>query len=395
MAVDAADVYKDGVHAATLTRERDGVHFRYLPEYVGAGSPQVATTLPLTADELITAAGAVPPFFAGLLPEGRRLTYLRQSIKASADDELTLLCAVGSDPVGDVQVVEAGAEPQRAEPAVEIDAALDFSALLGEGGARDRVALAGAQDKVSGRMISLPARSAGKQFILKLNPPEYPHVVENEAFFLAAARACGIPAVEARVLTDRRGNTGLLVTRFDRVTSADGAEALAVEDGCQVLDRWPADKYSVTTGQVFSALADLCAARLVAARELFRQLCFALLTGNGDLHAKNVSIMSASDREWRIAPAYDLPSTAFYGDRTLALTLEGKRSNVSRRTLLDFAESLGLRRPGAARWLDDILDGTAHLPDQLETGALPFDAGTTRKAVRLMRNNRRLLSEGR
>ncbi len=54
------------------------------------------------------AAGALPPFFSGLLPAGRRLTALRSAVKTSADDELTLLLAVGADTIGDVQILPHG-----------------------------------------------------------------------------------------------------------------------------------------------------------------------------------------------------------------------------------------------------------------------------------------------
>lgn len=396
MAVISADVYRGGVPAATLTRERDGVHFRYRGEYVDADGPPVATTLPLRASDVVTPPGAVPPFFAGLLPEGRRLGMLRRAVKASADDELTLLCAIGSDTVGDVQVFDTAASPTTAQPLIDIepDGDLDFSSLIGDLAPVDRVGLAGVQDKVSGRMISVPARHAAERYILKLNPPEYPHLVENEAFFLDRSRACRLPTVRSRLLIDRHGTPGLLITRFDRVARNGNPVSLPVEDGCQVLDRWPADKYAVSTAHVFTALADLCASRPVAARDLFRQLCFAIITGNGDLHAKNVSIVGDDHGEWHVAPAYDLPSTAFYGDRSLALSVGGRHTGISRRRLLDFAESIGLRRPAARRWLDDILDGTADLVPLIENGALPFDDAATHGAVRLMRNNRRLLSEG-
>ena len=43
-----------------------------------------------------------------LLPEGRRLGALRRAVKTSADDELSLLLAVGADAIGDVQVVPSG-----------------------------------------------------------------------------------------------------------------------------------------------------------------------------------------------------------------------------------------------------------------------------------------------
>jgi serine/threonine-protein kinase HipA len=241
-------------------------------------------------------------------------------------------------------------------------------------------------------MISVPARRAAERFILKLNPPEYPHVVENEAFFLELSRACGLPTVQSRVLRDRNGIPGLLVTRFDRVCAGSAVRSLPVEDGCQVLGRWPADKYSIPTEDVFTALAELCPAALVAARDLFRQLCFALLTGNGDLHAKNVAVLGGD--EWRIAPAYDLPSTAFYADRSLALSVGGKRTGISRRILLDFAEHIGLRRLAARKWLDDLLDGTSGLVASVQDGALPFAPDVAHDAARTLRNNRRLLQEG-
>ena len=67
--IASADVYKGGVHAATLSRSEGGTVFAYLDGYVG---PPVATTLPL-GDQRVNVGGAIPTFFAGLLPEGRRL----------------------------------------------------------------------------------------------------------------------------------------------------------------------------------------------------------------------------------------------------------------------------------------------------------------------------------
>jgi serine/threonine-protein kinase HipA len=58
-----------------------------------------------------------------------------------------------------------------------------FSENLGAPGAIDPVTLAGVQDKASARMISVPVRQAGRRYILKVDPPELPHVVENEAYF--------------------------------------------------------------------------------------------------------------------------------------------------------------------------------------------------------------------
>lgn len=115
--VQVADVFKAGRLAARLERQGGLVTFRYAPGYDG---PPVATTLPVAPEEVTTAGGAVPPFFAGLLPEGRRLSQLRKAVKTSADDELSLLLAVGGDTVGDVQVVPEGARPTELTPLVAV-----------------------------------------------------------------------------------------------------------------------------------------------------------------------------------------------------------------------------------------------------------------------------------
>jgi len=396
-----ADVYKAGVLTARLTKTREGVTFSYLDHYLGdsANYPQaIATTLPLTDEPVLTPSGAVPPFFAGLLPEGRRLTALRRRIKASADDELSLLVAVGQDTVGDVQVVRRGSSPgnpgQRG-PEITDSSAVSFAELLAHDAAMGGVGLAGVQDKVSGKNIAVPVKHKNRDTILKLSPPEYPHLVENEAYFLTLAKRSGLPCVGHSVIYDRDGVSGLVVSRFDRTDNAEdppGAPGmLAVEDACQVLGLWPADKYNTTTENIITALSGLCAAHLVAVRLAFEQVVFAVLTGNGDLHAKNMSIVDR-DGEWVIAPAYDIPSTLVYGDTSFALPIGGKRRDVSRRQLIDFAQSVGLTTKSAERIITKLVDATADLESDLRAGALPLDDRRVADTVAGLRNRRRLLS---
>ncbi len=46
------------------------------------------------------------------------------------------------------------------------------------------------------------------------------------------------------------------------------------------------------------ALAALCKARPVAVRNLYLQFVFAWLTGNGDLHAKNIAVLAGRQVGW-------------------------------------------------------------------------------------------------
>ena len=396
-AVEVGDVYKSGRLAAELRRGPKGVEFVYHDDYVASGGPPVATTLGFDTSGTVTPAGAVPAFFAGLLPEGRRLSSLRRAVKTSADDELSLLLAVGRDPIGDVQVVPAGAVPAPTEPLVSVDRSFEevsFVGLLAEAGMVDPVALPGVQDKVSARAISLPLAQASDRWILKLDPPEYPHVVANEAFFLGLAKKAKLPVASARVVHDRDGRPGLLVRRFDRTSTVEGTPAaLACEDACQLLGRWPADKYNVSSEEIVARVAEVCPASGVARRDVFRQLVFAWVTGNGDVHAKNISVLRSLDGEWRVAPAYDLPSTVAYNDLSLALPLGGKKTGLSRRRMLDFAKAIGLPDKTAVRTIDQILAATATLCDDLTAGALPFEGRVLADMVAELRFRRRQLTD--
>ncbi len=410
-----ADVYKAGVLAARLERFGGGTKFSYLPAYLAAGGPAVASSLPLSGEPVFSGAGAAPPYFTGLLPEGRRLNALRRSVKTSVDDELSLLIAAGANPVGDVQIVGRGELLDPDEHAVELDpkSPADFEALLGDSGMIDPVALAGVQDKLSAGMISLPVARADRRYILKLNAPDFPHVVENEFVMFRHAARLRIPLSRVHLIRDVAARPGLLVERFDRIPVAehepDGAPGavrrLAVEDGAQVLGLYPADKYNIGYGQVCQALVAHCAAPLPALRNLAIQAVFAWLSGNGDLHAKNVSMVQQPSGEWFIAPVYDIPSTVVYGDKTLALTLDGKRTGISRKHFLGWAAGMGLTQRAAAQVLELGLKATGPLLAELEAGtafqgtapgsddvgAAPFSAMVTRDWIKELKHRRRLL----
>lgn len=397
MTIDTADVYKSGVLAARLERTPQGVALTYLDGYRTSGRPPIASTLPIRDAPRITPAGAVPPYLAGLLPEGRRLSALRRSVKTSADDELSLLVAIGTDTIGDVQVTESGQALPDDPATSQLDRTFDsirFADLLTDAGISDRrPTLAGVQDKTSAAMISLPVSRRHERYILKLTPPEYPRLVENEAFFLEWSRRCRISTATARLVHDGGGTSGLLVTRFDRISHAGEPRSLAVEDACQALDLWPADKYNTTLERVSDAMMRLSTAPAVTARGILQQLVFAWLSGNGDLHAKNLSVVATPSGETRLAHAYDLPSTIFYDDTTLALTVDG-RDVLSRARLREFAGGLGLPDAAIDLTVNGVLARSAGMLDALAESGIAADGRTRDKVVRQLTARRRELAGG-
>ena len=340
----------------------------------------------MRAEAFIAPAAAVPAFFAGLLPEGRRLIALRRTVGTSADDEFSMLLAVGSDTIGDVQVLPAGDTFVGTRPAVIDDfSEVVFADLFAQaiGQQPDRVALPGVQDKVSGQMLNVPVQGRSRAYILKLNPPEFPHLVENEYFFFRAAAHTRLRVANVELVHDKLGAPVLLVHRFDRIGEGKHLRPLAVEDACQVLGRWPGDKYVISTEEAISGLARCCRAPGVAALELYRLLVFAYLSGNGDLHAKNLAILKDQRGEWRASPAYDLPSSAVYGDRTMALPIGGRiRQQLSWPMLQSLSEAIGVPGRLAA---DVIREQAAAATTWIEDlNQLPFDVSTIRNLRRLV-----------
>lgn len=371
--LDRADVWKGPVLAGELSRVGESTVFRYRDEYVEQGGQRIAHTLPIDVGAVTAAAGAVPPFFAGLLPEGERLLALTRRVKTSLDDMLSLLLAVGADPVGDVRVLPAGADPAAVpSPVVEGDlstfASADFDELFDRSigidpGSGDDVALSGVQEKVSASVISFPVAGAGDggAAILKLAPPRYPGLVENENWCLGLAADAGLAVAQHQVVHDRNGASGLLVRRFDRVLdhADDGARLVRLEqeDAAQLAGRYPGQKYRMRYLEVGRAVQEVVPVQKLAMRELIALIAVSYLMGNGDLHAKNVSVLTGLDGETRLAPAYDLVSTVAYLPRDrMALELEGRDNRLRRSDFVAFGERVGVPARAVNRRVDQVAE---------------------------------------
>jgi len=394
-AVDVADVYKGDQLAGYLTRIREGVSFEYTHDYIVGDNDAVASTLPVRKSIYLTGSGAVPAFFAGLLPEGARLHAVVAAVKTSPDDELSLLVAVGEDTVGGVRVTPHGVEPSavsRVLPAKSRD--ISFADLFAQSidpmtTELDR-ALPGVQDKLSDAMVSFPLRGASGPAILKLSPTTFPRIVENEAFCLGLARRAGMSVPKFEVIEDRDGVSGLLVERFDRKVVDGSVSRLAQEDACQLLNKWPADKYRISFNEIVNRLVKVVSSSEATIMNLVEQVAFSWIIGNGDMHAKNYSLQWLKEERLVVpAPVYDLVSTIPYPlDQHMALKLDGRDANLRGRFLVEFATRFGVPMPMVRRKLGELADRVA--PHIGGASCIGFDARTTEQIISEM--NRRLTS---
>ncbi|MEQ1891113.1 MAG: HipA domain-containing protein [Planctomycetota bacterium] len=401
--VEHLDVYLGDARVGALRRTERGARFTYDEEWArrhaGAPDRSIALRMPVRAEPYESLGVNLHPFFAGLLPEGLRLRALVRAVKTSEDDLFSLLAAIGPDTVGDVSLTAPGELP--ADRSTEAQAGawseLRFRALLERSlsleGTRTHSSVAGVQPKVSAAMISFPVRKRGGRvhYLLKLSPPELPRLVENEAFFMAAARAVGLRTAPVELVRDATGEVGLAVERFDRVARPDGTiERVHQEDICQLLERYPADKYRLKLQDVSDALA-FTSAPVVARLELLRLQAFSYAIGNGDLHARNFSV---SRRAGLVAttPAYDLCSTLPYGDAKLALALEGRDERLTWKHFVAFGERNGVRAASIRRVLTTLVQRLG--PCAARLSEIGLDAKATRHLERTMRTRLAALDPG-
>lgn len=353
--VDVADVYRGDALAGELRRTDDGTQFTYSAKFLADrpfGDEGVSWTMPPSEMPYLGHGESLPRFFANLAPEGGRLAATVGRLHTSPDDLMTVLLAVGRDCVGDVRVVPSGSplELPRARAVPDIGDA-DFEELFWEavgGETIDPTALPGMQDKASGSVVSFPAKIGfgNSPTIIKISPKAFPLLVENEAFFLGVAQRAGIDVNEWRLVRDRTGRSGLVVKRFDRVASGRAVKLVHQEDGCQLLERYPWQKYRVKMSELTKAVQERATSPQRETMRLLVLYAFSYLIGNADMHAKNVSmLLNPETGVVELTPGYDLLSTLPYSglDTRMAISLDGRDDKFKAKSLLEFGERWEVR----------------------------------------------------
>lgn len=296
----------------------------YNPEWLESdNSFPISLSMPLVEGPFVGGAVTIP-WLSNLLPEGDPLRALSEMTGISSEDVMGLLNAVGGDVAGALRIGEH--EPRGAPDYHRIPDEAALEKIIIELPARPFLAdedgvsmsLAGAQNKlpvfVDHAGVAVPVNGAPSTHILKPDNPRLIGSVQNEALCMVLARRIGLPV--APVTTGVAGSRSyLLVTRYDRESTSDGAGTRRIhqEDFCQALGRFPGAKYEFNgTGRRGPSLADLfgLVRDYMTARDINRLLdavIFNVATGNVDAHAKNFSILLRPGSA-ELAPLYDLMS---------------------------------------------------------------------------------------
>lgn len=313
----------------TLNLNRnDGGEFRLLESYKRAyPRPVLGQQFLDDLEQVHSSRSRVPPWFSNLLPEGPLRDLVAKQAGVASTREFFLLHRLGEDLPGAVRIV---ADDILIEPQPELNA----QTLEQETAGAWHFSLAGVQLKFSARRkdrgLTIPVSGQGGDWIVKLPDSRYPKVPENEYATMLWAKASGIdiPELELINLSDINGlpadagtfseHFALAIRRFDRQVTG---RRVHMEDFAQILGLYPEEKYQKYNYETLAKLI-LALTGETGLDKFIRRLIFILVSGNGDAHHKNWSLLYPDGVKAELSPAYDLLSTIQYmRDDQLALNL--------------------------------------------------------------------------
>ena len=241
------------------------------------------------------------------------------------------------------------------------------------------VTVAGVQRKLSIHLshvdgtdrMTLVGYPAG--FILKPPSPDYPHLPEIEHLTMSLADAVGITTVPHALVELADGALAYITRRIDR--RPEPPHRVPMEDLCQISERLTEDKYRGSYEQIAKHVARHSGRPGIDLSELFLVVVFSFVTGNADMHLKNVSLYRPGD-EWILAPAYDLLSTVLVlpdDPEETALTLNGKKRRLNRSDFVAFGATAGLNPKAIDGLIRSIVRREPHLLAAVDEAILPGD----------------------
>ena len=229
--------------------------------------------------------------------------------------------------------------------------------------------------------IALPARFGAQGLIdvvLKFEQPTvYPGLVELEALALDVHREAGF-TVPRHWIVEFNGVPALAVERFDRDSRKNPLFAESLYSVLASGDARITHNHSYSYDEVGRAIdrspIDFVTDRTAAKRHLLARLLMALLTGNGDLHLENLSIVG-SEGELEFSPMYDpTPMRAYSIHNMLSVMPFGHYGEEDGATgsavglaqaVQNLAKNLGVPPATLEEMTGKALQATEHYSEQL------------------------------
>lgn len=354
------------VVAGRLDQDRERLLFTY-----GASYRRRNNAISIYEPELPLQKGVIAPIdglrIASCIRDGSPDAWGRRVIinrltgkKPDAADmpeisELTFLLQSGSDRIGALDFQASATEyvPRLAAQA-SLDELMEAAAFIEKG-----VPLPPALDQALNHGTSIGGArpkalidDGAKKFIAKFTATNDTYsVVKAEFIAMKLARACGLNAASVS-MTRAAHKDVLLIERFDRTHTRDGWTRHAMVSALTMLglDEMMARYAS------YEDLAELIRHRFTDSKntlkDLYRRICFNVLCGNTDDHARNHAAFW-DGRMLTLTPAYDIcPQSRTGNEATQAMLIKGNGRASTLATVLAAAPDYHLKEAEAAALIE-------------------------------------------
>lgn len=324
----------------------NGIHeFTYGRRYLA--NPDA---MPVYLPELPMQKGIIPPkaplTIAGCLRDGspdfwgRRVIINRLSgakgndLDVDALDEMNFMLQSGSDRIGalDFQVSAEKYVP-RQQGEVTLEMLMNAAAYVEAGtplpqeldeALRHGTSIGGARPKAQ-------IKADKTKYIAKFSASNDQHsVVKGEYIAMKIASAAGLDVAQVAPETVS-GKDVLLIERFDRVNTDKGEIRRAMVSGLTILDLAEHEARYASYPMLATALRQRSKTPQKDVKELFGRMCFNILVGNTDDHARNHAAFW-DGRDLGLTPAYDIdprPRMAHAANQAMSVFAESNHSQLA------------------------------------------------------------------
>lgn len=364
------------VVAGRLDQDGERLLFTY-----GASYRRRKSAIPIYKPELPLQEGVIAPItglsMASCIRDGspdawgrrviiNRLTGKRPDAAGVPEiSELTFLLQSGSDRIGalDFQATATEYVPRLAAQA-SLDELMEAAALIEKG-----IPLTPALDQALNHGTSIGGArpkalidDGAKKFIAKFSATNDTYsVVKAEFIAMTLAAACGIKAASVSMTRAAAHKDVLLIERFDRTHTENGWTRRAMVSALTMLglDEMMARYAS------YEDLAELIRHHFTdpknTLKELYGRICFNVLCGNTDDHARNHAAFW-DGKMLELTPAYDIcPQGRTGNEASQAMLIKGDGRASTLATLLAAAPDYHLKEAEAAALIEHQIMTIAHL----------------------------------
>lgn len=199
-----------------------------------------------------------------------------------------------------------------------------------------------------------------KEWIVKFPAEKDPQISgKREYDYSICAKKCGINMTETLLVPSQICDGYFKTERFDR-TNGEKIFTATFSGLLNVDYNAPTCDY-ITFMKLIQVLTK---ENQDDKKQMYKQMCFNVLTHNMDDHTKNFSFTFSENTGWRLSPAYDITySTTYYGEHTTSVN--GKGKNITENDLIFVGSSAGLSNEFMHDTLEEIKNQTKMLEKYL------------------------------